>query len=156
VRRRGTTSRKPSKTQPRKPTRPKRSNAPITARSSPSVADLEDELADASKDLAEAIEQQTATAEVFQIIRGSPSKLEQVLEVVVRSAARFCGANDVTIFELDGHELRAVAHWGPIPQPIGLRMPCTRGSVQGVIDGLMNPQQRTYLTPRPIPATIVL
>jgi hypothetical protein len=89
---------------------PKRSNAPITARSSPSVADLEDELADASKDLAEAIEQQTATAEVLRIIRASPSKLEQVLEVVVRSAARFCGANDVTIFELDGHELRAVAH----------------------------------------------
>jgi hypothetical protein len=40
------------------------------------------------KDLAEAIEQQTATAEVLRIIRASPSKLEQVLEVVVRSAAR--------------------------------------------------------------------
>jgi len=76
------------------------------------------------------MEQQTATAEVLRIIRASPSKLEQVLEVVVRSAARFCGANDVTIFELDEHELRAVAHWGPIPQPIGL-VPCTRGSVGG-------------------------
>ena len=89
------------------------------------------ELAEARKHLAEAMEQQTATAEVLRIIRASPSKLEQVLEVVVRSAARFCGASDVTIFELDGHELRAVAHWGPIPQPIGLRMPCTRGSVGG-------------------------
>jgi hypothetical protein len=88
-------------------------------------------LRDARKHLAEAMEQQTATAEVLRIIRASPSKLEQVLEVVVRSAARFCGANDVTIFELDGHELRAVAHSGPIPQPIGLRMPCTRGSVGG-------------------------
>jgi signal transduction histidine kinase/regulator of replication initiation timing len=100
-------------------------------RDTPSVADLQGELADARKHVAEAIEQQTATAEVLRIIRASPSKLEQVLEVVVRSAARFCGASDVTIFELDGHELRAVAHWGPIPQPIGLRMPCTRGSVGG-------------------------
>src|SRR5215831_14616812 len=97
----------------------------------PSVADLQDELADARKHLAESLEQQTATAEVLRIIRASPSKLEQVLEVVVRSAARFCGANDVLIFELDGHELRAVAHWGPIPQTIGLRMPYTRGSVGG-------------------------
>jgi len=131
VARRGTVSRKPSKTQHRKPTRPKRSSAPAAARRTASVADLQDELASARKHLAEALERQTATAEVLRIIRASPSKLEQVLEVVVRSAARFCGANDVTIFELDGHELRAVAHWGPIPQPIGLRMPCTRGTVGG-------------------------
>jgi hypothetical protein len=88
----------------------------------PSVANLQDELTDARTHLAEAIEQQAATAEVLRIIRASPSKLEEVLEVVVRSAARFCGANDVVIFELDGQELRAVAHWGPIPQPIGFRM----------------------------------
>jgi signal transduction histidine kinase/mRNA-degrading endonuclease HigB of HigAB toxin-antitoxin module len=100
-------------------------------RDTTSVADLQDELADARKHLAEALEQQTATAEVLRTIRASPSKLEQVLEVVVRSAARFCGADDVIIFELDGHELRSVAHWGPIPHPIGLRMPCTRGSVGG-------------------------
>jgi two-component system, NtrC family, sensor kinase len=105
---------------------------PMAARrDTPSVADLQDELADARKHLAEALEQQTATAEVLRIIRASPSKLEQVLEVVVRSAARFCGASDVTIFELDGHELRTVAHWGPIPTQIGLRIPCTRGTVGG-------------------------
>jgi GAF domain-containing protein len=52
-----------------------------------------------------------------------------VLEVVARSAAHFCKADDVTIFELDGQELRATAHWGPIPQVIGLRIPCVRGHV---------------------------
>src|SRR6516225_6977091 len=125
-------SRKPAKTRHSNTKKPKRNNAPTAARrDTPSVADLQDELADARKHLAEAIEQQTATAEVLRIIRASPSRLEQVLEVVVRSAARFCGANDVVIFELDEHELRAVAHWGPIPQPIGLRIPCTRGSVGG-------------------------
>jgi hypothetical protein len=31
-----------------------------------------------------------------------------VLQVVVRSAAHFCEADDVTIFQLDGQDLRAV------------------------------------------------
>src|SRR5262249_50736977 len=43
----------------------------------------------------------------------------------------FCKAEDVTIFELDGQDLRAVAHWGPIPQDIGTRFPCSRGHVAG-------------------------
>src|SRR5215475_2995968 len=74
---------------------------------------------------------QAAMAEVLSIISTSPTKLQPVLDVVVKSAARFCGADDATIFELHGQDLCATAHWGPIPQTIGLRMPCTRGSVRG-------------------------
>ena len=56
-----------------------------------------------------------------------------MLEVVVRSAARYCKADDVTLFELDGQDLRAVAHWGArqAPHLKSLRFPCTRGSVAG-------------------------
>src|SRR5215468_6048529 len=57
-------------------------------------------------------EQQRATAEVLKIISASPTKLQAVLEVVVKSAARYCKADDVTLFELDGQDLSAVAHWG--------------------------------------------
>jgi two-component system NtrC family sensor kinase len=82
--------------------------------------------------LAEALEQQAATAEVLRIISTSPAKLQPVLDVVVKSAARFCGADDVTIFEVDGPDLRVAAHCGPIPsQEIGVRMSCARGSVAG-------------------------
>jgi len=81
--------------------------------------------------LAESLEQQAATAEVLRIISTSPTKLQRVLEVIVKSAARFCGADDVTIFELDGQDVRAVAHWGTIPQEIGVLFPCSRGSVAG-------------------------
>jgi GAF domain-containing protein len=82
--------------------------------------------------LAEALEQQVATAEVLRIISTSPTKLQPVLDVVVKSAARFCKADDVSIFEVDGQDLRLAAHFGPIPsQEIGERMPCTRGSVAG-------------------------
>ena len=94
-------------------------------------ADLEHQLETYKGELGEVLEQQTATAEVLRIISTSPTELQPVLDVVVKSAARFCGADDVTIFECDGQDLRAVAHWGPLPQEIGLRMPCARGSVGG-------------------------
>jgi GAF domain-containing protein len=43
----------------------------------------------------------------------------------------------VTIFELDRQDVRAAAHWGSIPQEIGVRFPCSRGSVAGrtILDG---------------------
>jgi GAF domain-containing protein len=98
------------------------------------------QLTEAHRQATEALERQTATAEILKIISTSPADLQSVLDVVVSSAARFCGADDVTIFELEGQELRATAHWGPIPQPIGVRMPCVRGSVGG----------RTVLERRPV------
>ena len=91
----------------------------------------QDQLELCRRELADALEQQTAIAEVLRIISTSPTELQPVLDVVVKSAARFCGADDVTIFECDGQDLRAAAHWGPLPQEIGLRMPCARGSVGG-------------------------
>jgi two-component system NtrC family sensor kinase len=86
---------------------------------------------DLKKKLAEALEQQAATAEVLRIISTSPTKLQPVLEVVVKSAARFCGADDVTIFELDGQDVRSAAHWGTIPQEMGVRFGRVVASVRG-------------------------
>ena len=54
-----------------------------------------------------------------------------MLEIVIKSAARFCDADDVTIFELEGQDLRAAAHWGAITQDLGVRFPCSRGHVAG-------------------------
>src|SRR5262249_37596800 len=101
-----------------------------------STAGKETEVARLTRALHEAQEQQMATAEVLKIISASPRALQPVLGVVARSAARFCDADDVTILELDGQDLRIAAHWGAVPQRIGIRFPCTRGSVAGraVID----------------------
>jgi GAF domain-containing protein len=100
-------------------------------RSSSSASGQETEVARLTHELYEAQEQQAASAEVLKIISTSPTELQPVLEVVARSAARFCEADDVTIFELDGQYLRTAAHWGTVPQEIGARFPCVRGHVSG-------------------------
>jgi GAF domain-containing protein len=89
------------------------------------------ELEARNRDLTEALEQQTATAEVLRIISTSPTELQPVLEVVVKSAARFCGADDAIILRLDGENLWAAAHHGPIPVDFGVPVPCVRGTVGG-------------------------
>src|SRR5262249_41854006 len=127
--RRRKTGGKEGKTQ--RPKTLKRHNAPKTARRRSSSAGKETEVARFTRELHEAQEKQTATAEVLKIISASRTELQPVLEVVVRSAARYCKADDVTLFELDGQDLREAAHWGVAPYLEGFRFPCTRGSVAG-------------------------
>jgi two-component system NtrC family sensor kinase len=79
----------------------------------------------------EALDQQTATAEILRVISASPTDLQPVLDALVKSAVRFCGAEDASIFQLDGESLRTDAHHGPVPQFAGLRIPVVRGMVAG-------------------------
>src|SRR6516225_4090368 len=130
MRRRSKASSKLTKARSRKAEVSERRTAPVAGGSS-SDNGQEAEIARLTRELSEAQEQQTATAEVLKIISTSPTELQPVLEIVVRSAARFCSADDVTIFELDGQYLRIAAHWGVIPQEIGVRFPCVRGQVAG-------------------------
>ena len=124
MRRRSRAGGGPVKTRRRKTVTLKRRNAPKAVRNrSVSVPSQETEVARLTRELNEALERQTATAEILKIISASPTELQSVLEVVVKSAARFCEADDVTIFELDGQDLRAVAHWGPVPQDVDVRFP---------------------------------
>jgi hypothetical protein len=132
MRQRSRAGREPPKTRRRKTGTPKPLNAPkVRGRGAP-VPDWETEVARLTREREEALEQQRATAEVLKIISASPTELQSVLEVVVKSAARFCEADDVSIFELDGQDLRSAAHWGPVrPLDIGVRFPCSRGTVAG-------------------------
>ena len=109
MRRRGTVSRKPSKTQHRKPTRPKRSNAPTaTSPASSTLADLQEqvsaltrELAEAQKQLVDALEQQTATSEVLRLISSSPGELDPVFQTILGDALQLCEAKFGFIFRYD-------------------------------------------------------
>ena len=64
-------------------------------------------------DLRESLEQQTATAEVLNIIASSPTEVQPVLDGICASAARVCGAASTTIRLVEGQRLRAVARHGP-------------------------------------------
>ncbi len=79
----------------------------------------------------EALEQQTATAEVLKVISESPTDVQPVLDAVTAAAIRFCGAEDVTVTLRDGDELEMVAHQGPLRTAIGLRDRVDRTSIRG-------------------------
>ena len=57
----------------------------------------------------ESLEQQTATADVLRAIASSPTQLQDVLNTVVGTAARLCGADKADVQVPDGDVLRIVA-----------------------------------------------
>ena len=72
-------------------------------------ARLLNELRQRTTDLTEALEQQTATSEVLQVISSSPGELEPVFATMLANAVRICDAKFGNIFRWDGDVLRLIA-----------------------------------------------
>jgi signal transduction histidine kinase len=73
------------------------------------------ELQERNAELREALEHQTATAEVLGIISRSPTDVQPVLDAIVESAARVCGIDDVVLRLREEDVMTVRAHFGPIP-----------------------------------------
>ena len=72
-------------------------------------ARLLNELRQRTDDLSEALEQQTATSEVLQVISSSPEDLGPVFATMLENAARVCDAKSGNIFRWDGKTFHHVA-----------------------------------------------
>src|SRR5262245_12057778 len=85
--------------------------------------DREPTVEELKRELAEAREQQSATAEILRVISSSADP-QRVFADIAASAARLCEAFDAGIFQVEGELLRRVVHDGPIAFPDTL--PLTR------------------------------
>ena len=68
---------------------------------------LLNELRQRTDDLSEALERQTATSDVLQVISTSPGELKPVFETMLESAIRNCGAKFGMLNLYDGRQLFA-------------------------------------------------
>jgi GAF domain-containing protein/anti-sigma regulatory factor (Ser/Thr protein kinase) len=71
-----------------------------------------------TKDLEEALQQQTATANVLKVISRSAFDLQAVLTTLAQSARELCGASRVTLLVREGDAMRLKAESGNTPEMI--------------------------------------
>jgi signal transduction histidine kinase len=78
-------------------------------------ARLLNELRQRTTDLAEALEQQTATSDVLRVISSTPGELQPVFDAMLERATQLCEATYGHVWRFDGEQLHAMAVRGDAP-----------------------------------------
>ena len=110
MKRRSRAGGEPIKGRRRKTPGPKRRNAPKAgARSNSPPTGKAEEFAQLARELGEAIERQTATTEVLQVINSSYGDLQPVFQTMLAKAVRLCQATFGVLWLAEGDRFRSVA-----------------------------------------------
>jgi two-component system, NtrC family, sensor kinase len=117
VRQRSKAGGEPVKARRPKTATPKRPAAPKDVRRrSSSAAALREQLDHRTRELSDALEQQTATAEILRVISSSPGDLQPVFEAILENATRICEAKFGNLWLREGDKFRIVAIHGGSPE----------------------------------------
>src|SRR5207245_9374911 len=79
----------------------------------------------------EALDRQTALAEILAVIADSAAKQQPVVDAIAQNTTRYCGAEAAAVLLLDGDVLRAIAHQGPLPTVSSPNLIAARRPVAG-------------------------
>jgi GAF domain-containing protein len=98
------------------------------------IADLQRQLVECKAERDETLEQQTATAEVLQVINSSPGDLAPVFDAMLERALRLCGAPSGVLHIIDGERLYTAAHRGASPAFAEFHRTSRKVATRGIID----------------------
>src|SRR5262249_14054845 len=76
-------------------------------------------LTEAHAQVTEAVNQQTASAEILRVISSSPTDVQPVFDVIVRNASALCGGHWVILVRLDGEMVHLAAQYNARPEAPG-------------------------------------
>ena len=68
------------------------------------------------RELAESLEQQTATNDVLSVISSSPTDLQPVFDMIAERSARLCHAEFCAVYRFDGELIHFVSEYGLSPE----------------------------------------
>ena len=100
-----------------------------------------------SRELAESLQQQTATADVLKVISSSPGELELVFQAILENATRLCRAQLGNLLLYENDVFRYVAMFGAPPAFAELRRrdPIIRPRPGALLDRIVNTKKAAHV-----------